>query len=127
FSSLSILSKSAARYFFGLPPFGFTKFAATSRRPGFTSQMPTSSLPSANVLVMAVRYIRDREPTPTFTNLRRPPAAKVLAAASPTAVTPAVFRRARRSIVDSLIYMSPALVVTYDSPRRYLKFDQRRS
>ena len=37
---------------------------------------------------MAVRYMRDREPTPTFTNLRRRPAALVLAA-NPTAATPA--------------------------------------
>jgi len=49
-----------------------------------------------------VRYMREREPTPTFTNLRRLPAAYVLAA-NPTAATPAVFKRARRSIVDSLI------------------------
>ena len=44
-------------------------------RPGFVSQMATSSLPSAKVLVMAVRYMREREPTPTFTYLRRRAAA----------------------------------------------------
>src|SRR6187402_371998 len=126
FVSLSILSKSAARYFFGLAPFGATNLAATSRRPWFTSQTATSSLLAAKVLVIAVRYMREREPTPTFTNLRRLPAAYVLAA-NPTAATPAVFKRARRSIVDSLIYMSPTLVVTYDPPRRYLKFDHLRS
>src|SRR6187200_3598433 len=97
-------------------------FSAVSSRPGFVSQTPTSSLPSANVWVIAVRYMREREPTPTFTYLRLRPAAYVLAA-KPTAATPAVFNKARRSIVDSLIYMSPTLVVTYDPPRRYLKFD----
>jgi hypothetical protein len=59
---------------------------------------------------MAVRYMRDREPMPTITNLRRRPAAYVLAA-YPTAATPAVLRSARRSIVDSLIYISPTAVL----------------
>ena len=55
---------------------------------------------------MAVRYMREREPTPTFTNLRRA-AAPVAMAERPTAATPAVLNMARRSIVRSLIYMSP--------------------
>ena len=66
FVSLTILSKSAARYFFGDDLFGATNFAATARRPGLVSQMATSSLPEAKVPVMAVRYMREREPTPTI-------------------------------------------------------------
>src|SRR5580765_6642732 len=109
--SLIILSKSDARYFFGgLPPpderFGATNLSAVSSRPGLVSQTATSSLSLAKLLVIAVRYMRDREPTPTFAYLRRPAAAWARAE-KPTAAAPAVFSNARRSIVDSLIYVSP--------------------
>src|SRR5690242_19177669 len=105
-SSFSILSKSAAAYFFGFAPLGATKRAAVSRRPGLVSQMPTSSLPSLNVFVMAVRYMRERDPTPTFTYLRRG-AAAVAMAESPTAAAPVAFSMARRSKVRSVIDESP--------------------
>ena len=127
FSSFSILSKSAARYFLRLArQIGRHELRRRVEPPRVRVADADELVAAAKVLVMAVRYMREREPTPTFTNLRRLPAAYVLAA-KPTAATPAVFNRARRSIVDSLIYMSPTLVVTYDPPRRYLKFDQWRS
>src|SRR6185436_13417512 len=106
-SSCSILSKSAARYFFGgftlaCARLGLMKLSAVSRRPGLVSQMPTSSLSFAKVLVIAVRYMREREPTPTLTYLRLAAAACAMTD-SPTAAAPAVFSSARRSNVDSLM------------------------
>src|SRR5690349_8013240 len=111
FVSLIILSKSAARYFFGgLTPvaarLGFTKLSAVSRRPWLVSHTATSSLPAAKVLVMAVRYMREREPTPTFTYLRRPAAAFTMPD-MPTAAAPAPLSTARRSNVSSLIFIPP--------------------
>src|SRR6185295_17760351 len=106
-SSCSILSKSAATYFFGgftlaCARLGLMKLSAVSRRPGLVSQMPTSSLSFAKVLVIAVRYMREREPTPTLTYLRLAAAACAMTD-SPTAAAPAVFSSARRSNVDSLM------------------------
>src|SRR4051812_6588074 len=111
FVSLIILSKSAARYFFGgfrpeAARLGLMKFSAVSRRPGFVSQTATSSLLAANVLVMAVRYMREREPTPTFTYLRWPAAAWTMPD-KPAAAAPAPLSTARRSNVNSLIFGSP--------------------
>ncbi len=100
--------------------------SAVSRRPGFMSQTPTSSLSLGEGLGDG-REVHARARAHAHVHvLAAAPAAYALAA-NPTAATPAVFNRARRSIVDSLIYMSPTLVVTYDPPRRYLKFDQPRS
>ena len=102
FVSLIILSKSVARYFFGaLPPLGAMNLSATSIRPGLVSQTATSSLSFAKLLVMAVRYMREREPTPTFTYLRRG-AAALARAEIPMAAAPADLRMARRSNVRSL-------------------------
>src|SRR6185295_5708464 len=106
-SSCSILSKSAATYFFGgftlaCARLGLMKLSAVSRRPGLVAQMPTSSLSLAKVLVIAVRYMREREPTPTLTYLRLAAAACAMTD-SPTAAAPAVFSNARRSNVDSLM------------------------
>src|SRR5678815_5610590 len=113
FVSLIILSKSDARYFFGgLTPaparFGLMKFSAVSRRPGLVSQRATSSLPCGKVLVIAVRYMRERDPTPTFTYLRRGAAAWTMPD-MPTAAAPATLRTERRSYVKSLISLSPNL------------------
>src|SRR5690349_20563632 len=153
FVSLIILSKSAARYFFGgLTPvaarLGFTKLSAVSRRPWLVSHTATSSLPAAKVLVMAVRYMREREPTPTFTYLRRPAAAWTIPD-KPAAAAPAPMSTVRRSNVSSLISYSPVWIMVpgeesgesraahgsafptfltrHPPAQRYIKFDHRRS
>src|SRR5678815_2775028 len=124
FVSLIILSKSDARYFFGgLTPaparFGLMKFSAVSGRLGLVSQRATSSLPCGKVLVIAVRYMRERDPTPTFTYLRRGAAAWTMPD-MPTAAAPATLRTERRSNVKSLISIPPDAGFS----ERYIKFAQ---
>ena len=58
------------------------------------------------VPVIAVRYMREREPTPTFTYLRRPAAAWAIVD-NPAAAAPAPMSTVRRSNVSSLIFYSP--------------------